>query len=121
MLELFSQHYYHYYCLSDVQPSQWNWNFNVASNRVMLAGGLMSHKPLKWINQSDNHHYSQLQNLEIKLDTNSGKLWFGNGESFKLIASNLLKLVHGNSGFTFCCSLTYFGECVEIVDFEKIL
>ena len=61
----------------------------------------------------------------MKLDTNSGKLWFGDKkEEMMIVASNLLdilsKFSSKNDGFSFCCSLINKCDSVKIVSFEKV-
>ena len=58
--------------------------------------------------------------FEIKVDTNDGKLWFGEmDKELKLVASDLLEIAEKdgskNEGFTFCCSLYVVGQWVKIV------
>ena len=57
-------------------------------------------------------------NFEIRIDTNCGKLWFGDArKQLKLATLNLLD--YGDT-FTFCCCVYRLEQSVSVVDFEKL-
>ena len=73
-------------------------------------------------------------NFEIKLDTNTGELWFGDCDGqLRKVASNLLDVVYKpirggfdfygveNEGFLFCCSLFTRSNSLTIVECENIV
>ena len=78
----------------------------------------------KFISKIDGQVVNNV-NFEIRVDTNFGKLWFGDGrKQLKLACLDLFDIAKKSNGyddgFTFCCSLYENYDSVTIVSFEKL-
>ena len=107
-----------------------NWRFiiNYPEYEVVTGDGT---KIKKLFSSPPKSTTSDQINLEIKVDTDNGKLWFGDGKFYgkekkrewKFVGSDLLEYAgkneSKNEGFTFCCSV-WTGVCIRIVDCVKL-
>ena len=94
------------YGLRGRKIANFNWNYFLYFDVSRKANGEEIEKLFSL------KHPTPIFNFQVKIDTNVGKLWFGNPygnekEKFVLVAENLLDFGKFYSceefGFTFCC------------------